>query len=142
MPATLVGDGPERRALEEQARGLDVAFVGVKRGRDLAEILNAHRVLVVPSRWEEPFGVVALEAMACGCVPIVVKAGGLPEAVGEVGAVFEKEDAHALADLLQTYGRDEEWLAEMRGRCALQIEGNRPGVIASEYLHVLEEAVR
>ncbi len=141
LKATVVGDGPERQALEARARtlGIDVAFTGVKRGRELAALLNAHGLLAVPSRWEEPFGVVALEAMACGCVPVVARAGGLPEAVGDAGIIFEKGNARALADCLLA---DESRLEHLRQRAPAHLEGHRAVVIAGEYLDVLEGAVR
>ncbi len=140
LRATIVGEGPERAGLEAQARrlGLDVAFTGAKQGEELVAILNDHRLLVVPSRWEEPFGIVALEGMACGCVPVVARAGGLPEAVDTAGVVFEKG---GLADCLEALPGDEPRLEEMRRRAPAHLERHRPGVIARQYLEVLEEAV-
>jgi len=66
----------------------------------IAETLNKQRFLVVPSRWEEPFGIVALEGLACGCVPIVSRRGGLVEAIGLHGYTFENGDARDLAQVL------------------------------------------
>ena len=53
-------------------------------------------VTVVPSRWEEPFGMVALEAMACGSALITTRQGGLPEVVGEAAIYVPPGDAAAL----------------------------------------------
>src|SRR5262249_18638080 len=58
------------------------------------------RFLVVPSLWEEPFGIVALEGLACGCVPIVSRRGGLVEAIGPHGYSFENGDTGGLAQVL------------------------------------------
>lgn len=59
----MVGDGP---MLEEyQQRYPDVIFTGFKTGRDLAEYYANADVFVFPSRWET-FGIVMIEAMACG----------------------------------------------------------------------------
>lgn len=83
VPGTkyLVGDGPARASLEKQYPA--ARFVGVKKGEDLARHYAAADVFVFPSR-TDTFGVVMLEAMACG-VPVaaypvtgpidVVKAG-------------------------------------------------------------------
>ena len=101
---TIVGDGPERATLERQIAGAglgaQVEFLGSKRSRELAEILNRHRILVVPSRWAEPFGLVALEAIGCGCVVVGSSEGGLPEAIGPCGITFPNNDARALATAL------------------------------------------
>ena len=101
---TIVGEGPDRAKLEKQISDLglqsSVEFVGSRSGPELAEILNRHRILVVPSRWPEPFGIVALEAIACGCVVVGSDQGGLPEAIGPCGITFPNNDAHSLASSL------------------------------------------
>jgi glycosyltransferase involved in cell wall biosynthesis len=62
----VIGDGPERARLEAQYR--DVVFAGYKFEEDLARHLAAADVMVFPSR-TDTFGLVNLEAMACG-VPV------------------------------------------------------------------------
>lgn len=103
---TVVGDGPERPRLEEQAGRLGIAgqvdFLGTRTDTELVEILNRHRVLVVPSRYREPFGIVALEGIACGCVVVGSAGGGLKDAIGPCGETFENGDA---ADLARVLGR-------------------------------------
>ena len=103
--ATVAGDGPERAAAEELARELGMAssveFPGVMRDRALADCYREHRVLVVPSRWDEPFGLVALEGLACGCQVVVAAVGGLPDAVGPAGRTFPRNDWVALSEILK-----------------------------------------
>ncbi len=98
---TIVGDGPERDRLVAQAQSGAIAdrvqFVGSKRPSELVEILNQHKVMVVPSRWPEPFGIVALEGIASGCAVIGSAEGGLPEAIGPCGVTFPNGDVAALA---------------------------------------------
>jgi glycosyltransferase involved in cell wall biosynthesis len=67
----------------------------------IAVLCRAADVLVVPSRWEG-FGLVALEAMRCGCAVVASRTGGLPEVVddGVSGLLFEPGDASQLAALL------------------------------------------
>jgi len=77
-----------------------VCFTGALPSERIAEELNRHRFLVVPSLWEEPFGIVALEGLACSCMPIVSRRGGLPEAIGPHGYTFENGDATDLARVL------------------------------------------
>ena len=59
----MVGDGPYREEL--QAKYPDVEFVGFKQGRELAHYYAQADVFVFPSKWET-FGLVMIEAMACG----------------------------------------------------------------------------
>jgi glycosyltransferase involved in cell wall biosynthesis len=59
----VVGDGPCRRRMEREYP--EIQFVGVKRGKELAEYYANADVFVFPSRWDT-FGIVMIEAMACG----------------------------------------------------------------------------
>ena len=90
---TLVGEGPDEQILKDMVVSLGiadrVAVLGAQRGEELRRTLCAHHVLVVPSIWQEPFGIVALEGLACGCATVVSNAGGLPQAVGGQGRMFE-----------------------------------------------------
>jgi len=107
---TIIGDGPELgtlKALSEQLKLQDkVSFIGVLRGQVLANELNKHSIMVVPSRWREPFGITALEGIACGCCVVASSQGGLPEAVGPCGLTFNNGDSRQLADCLSTLIRD------------------------------------
>jgi glycosyltransferase involved in cell wall biosynthesis len=98
---TIIGDGQEREKLEGQIQkyGLSsqVKFTGKLSGDDLVYTLNQHQVMVIPSLWREPFGVVALEGIACGCVPIGSRIGGLVDAIGPCGLTFPKGDSIELA---------------------------------------------
>ncbi len=100
---SIIGDGPEMEHLKELAVNYNmshkVRFLGFLTGTTIVNELNKHRFLLVPSRWEEPFGIVALEGMACGCIPIVSDGGGLPDAVGGAGVVFER---NSLSSLVKT----------------------------------------
>lgn len=97
---SIVGVGPEETRLRELVRRCDlegrVRFLGPKRGVELRDVMAAHRVLVVPSVWDEPFGIVALEGLAAGCQVVVFRSGGLPEAVGGCGEIIEKGDLEGL----------------------------------------------
>lgn len=102
---TVIGDGPDRAQLERQAAEAGVAeqvlFLGGLKGQSLANELARHRAIVVPSRYEEPFGIVALEGLACGCIPIVSEQGGLVDAIAGHGFKFPNGNASALAEQLE-----------------------------------------
>ena len=56
------------------------------------EAMTRAAIVVVPSRWNEPFGLTALEAIACGAPLIVSPRGGLPEVAG-AAAIYAEPDA-------------------------------------------------
>jgi glycosyltransferase involved in cell wall biosynthesis len=84
----IIGDGPERRRLEEQARRLGCAekvrFLGWIPRCKLMEALSEVDVLVHPSLHEQ-FGYVVLEAMAAGRPVVCLEAGGCGKLVAEAG---------------------------------------------------------
>lgn len=98
---TVVGDGPQRRALEAlvAAEGISgsVSFTGLRSGRELNAILNSCEVAIFPSRWREPFGIVALEAMGAGCRIVVTDNGGLVEATGGLAFLVPPRNPSSLA---------------------------------------------
>ncbi|HBA34432.1 MAG TPA: alpha-mannosyltransferase [Gammaproteobacteria bacterium] len=96
LPGTLyvVGDGPDRLRLEKQFP--NAIFVGVKKGQELVRHLAAADVFVFPSR-TDTFGLVMLEAMACGVPVAAYPVTGPVDVVreGENGAL--DEDLYAAA---------------------------------------------
>jgi N-acetyl-alpha-D-glucosaminyl L-malate synthase BshA len=102
VPARLlmVGDGPDRGAAEYLARTLNVAdhvlFLGKQ--NHVERLIPLAHVLLMPSELES-FGLVALEAMACGVVPVATRVGGVPELVthGEDGFLEPVGDIDAQA---------------------------------------------
>jgi glycosyltransferase involved in cell wall biosynthesis len=76
--AVIVGFGDFREELERRARGR-VLFTGPFEHRHLVHLLPLADAAVVPSVFPEAFGMVAAEAAACGCPPIVARHSGLAE---------------------------------------------------------------
>jgi glycosyltransferase involved in cell wall biosynthesis len=143
---TVIGGGPEDKAWRQLALDLGLAeqvrFVGPKRGEDLAALLNGHRVLVVPSLWNEPFGIVALEGLACGCVVVGSEGGGLKEAIGAAGLTFPNGNAPALAQCLEKVLSDPEIVADCLSAAPEHLNLHRPSVVADRYLAVLSESIQ
>ncbi|WP_128543333.1 glycosyltransferase family 4 protein [Larkinella soli] len=141
---TIIGDGPERENLEKLADqyGLQdrVTFTGALRGEELVRSLNAHRFLLVPSFWEEPFGNVALEGMACGCLPLVSDGGGLPDAVGKAGLTFARGDVDAMVACIRRLLDDPNLEKRLRDAADRHLSMHHPKVVSGRYLEVLETA--
>ena len=141
---TIVGSGPEKQTLRRLAAELaldrQVTFTGKLSGTALAETLNRHRILAVPSRWAEPFGLVALEGIACGCVVAGSRDGGLKEAIGPCGLTFENGNEQAVAGALKEILTLPETEAKLRARAGEHLQKFRAPVAAAAYLNVIENA--
>ncbi|MDJ0753544.1 MAG: glycosyltransferase family 4 protein [Ardenticatenaceae bacterium] len=100
VQTVLVGHGglwDEMHALREELGLKRVHFLGHQTQDILARIYNVADVSIVPSRIE-PFGLVAVEALACGTPVVATNAGGLPDFINEeVGALVPVDDPESLA---------------------------------------------
>jgi N-acetyl-alpha-D-glucosaminyl L-malate synthase BshA len=102
VPAHLlmVGDGPDRGPAEHLARELKVdrhvSFLGKQ--SHVERLIPLAHVLLMPSELES-FGLVSLEAMACGVVPVATRVGGVPELItdGEDGFLEPVGDIAAMS---------------------------------------------
>jgi len=142
---TIIGDGPEAPALRALAAkyGLEgkINFQGALRGKELVDCLNQHKLILVPSRWEEPFGNVALEGMACGCIPVVSDGGGLPDAIGRAGMIFKRGDAEDLVRCIREIFQSSELEGRLRKEAREHLLEHHPKKVASRYLKVIRGAV-
>ena len=141
---SIVGDGPERPAILTRVEGLglgpQVTFTGVKRGSELARFVARHRVMAVPSRWAEPFGIVALEGIACGCAIVGTALGGLPEAIGPCGVTVPNGDTYAMARALRSLLEDDSLRARYTCCAPVHLARHSRLNVARSYLNVLESA--
>ena len=102
----IAGDGPERSGLELLSRELGVEacvdFLGHLPRPELERELAGAWVQCVPSIWDEPFGLVVIEAQARGTVVVASAVGALPELVvdGQTGYLVPPADPAALAAAL------------------------------------------
>ena len=84
--------------------GPDAKWLGEVGGERKKELLSRARCLLFPIQWEEPFGMVMIEAMACGTPVIALRRGSVPEVVthGATGLVCDKPSE--LADAINAAG--------------------------------------
>jgi glycosyltransferase involved in cell wall biosynthesis len=98
VPLRIVGDGPMRGFVENSA-GAEIVMLGQKQQSEVACEMAQASFLVVPSIWEEPFGLVVVEAFCQGLPVVASRIGALPEIIedGVSGLLFSAGDAKALA---------------------------------------------
>lgn len=100
---------------------------------DMRSVYRQTRLLIAPSRWEEGFGMVALEAQSCGIPVIASRRGGLPEAVGDGGLLIDDYlNVDAWVDEIDTMLNDTaryRMFAE-RARCHASSDSFAPDALA------------
>jgi glycosyltransferase involved in cell wall biosynthesis len=116
----IAGDGPLAAELRAQAvsLGVDAAFLG--RRDDVAELLAAATVFVLPSRWEgQPL--VLQEALRAGAAIVATRVGGIPDLVGDDAAVLVRPgNADALATAVRAVLVDPPLAARLRAAAAVR----------------------
>ena len=146
---TIVGDGPDRRALEASAAGLPVDFVGQLTREALTRADAEADVAVFPSVRatsgdQDGLPVALLEAMASGCAVMVSDLPGLDEAVepGVSGVIVASGDVDALRDALTALIADPALRASLGVGAAERAQSFDVTTVAAEYGKVLGAASR
>jgi glycosyltransferase involved in cell wall biosynthesis len=127
LELTIVGDGPERAALERRAAATDLAgtvtFVGAVPPEAVAGHLELKRLLVLPSV-DEGLGLVVAEALVAGVPVVATRSGGIPDLMTdpEAGALVPPCDSAALAEAMGRVAGDGRYLegAARAGRALLE----------------------
>jgi glycosyltransferase involved in cell wall biosynthesis len=143
---TVIGEGKDFEKLKQYVieAGIKqlVRFEGSLTGEKLVDCLNKHKYMLIPSRWQEPFGIVALEGLACGCIPIVSDGGGLPDAVGKAGLVFKRGDLQDLVNTIKTLLTDEYLQKRLRFEADAHLKAHTSKVVAQQYFDIINAAVQ
>ena len=114
----IAGSGPEENKLKELVKELNIEenvnFLGYISENEKYSYYKSADVCVFPSRYE-PFGIVLLEAMACGKPVVASNVGGIPFFVeeGKAGLLFESGNVEDLADKIMTILKNEELREKM-----------------------------
>jgi glycogen synthase len=142
---SIIGDGSEKPRLEEMCSKYDlfdrVSFLGARSQAEIGALLQRHQILVVPSLWAEPFGIVALEGLACGCVVIGSDKGGLPEAIGPCGLTFPNGDVAALAEKIEMALVKRDVASELLDGVNPHLAKHRPATVAGRYLEIMRRVL-
>jgi glycosyltransferase involved in cell wall biosynthesis len=141
----IVGDGPERAALEEHFAGRSVHFAGYLQGETLSQAYASADIFTFPSALET-FGLVVVEAMAAGLPVVSSRVGGIPDIVqeGVNGFTFEVNDTDGLIAgvkrILETPGRLEAMRQQARAFAETQSWEAMMDEVIGHYKRLIEQA--
>jgi glycosyltransferase involved in cell wall biosynthesis len=94
------------RQVRTLAREAGIGMSGYQDHPLVLDAMNRAAIVIVPSRWNEPFGLTALEAIACGAPLIVSPRGGLPEVAGDAAVYANPDRPDEMAATIVTLARD------------------------------------
>jgi rhamnosyl/mannosyltransferase len=124
---TLIGDGPhlaDYKRLAAELGNRNIRFLGRVTDDELHNEYDCNDVVVLPSVTRaEAFGLVVLEGMAAGCVPVVTNLPGVRDLVAHAGVVVPPRDVAALKTALVGLGRDSVQLEELARASRRRAEG-------------------
>ena len=111
---TIIGRAPERHRVRYERSLADLKAIWGERLSRMGslphpEVMRAYAcaaITAVPSRWQEPFGRTALEALSAGSAVIASRSGGLPEIVGDAGLLLDAVTPDAIYAAILTLARD------------------------------------
>lgn len=112
------------------------------RNEELVQAMNAAGAVVVPSRWAEPMGIVAVEAMACGKVVIGSRYGGLGEVLEGYGMTFENGNAEQLAECMIQLKEDPDLQQNLEKKAYKRSRHFAIAEVGSKYIQMLELIVK
>lgn len=113
--------------------GSSVEFLGEADGTLKRELYKNARCLLAPIQWDEPFGLVMIEAMACGTPPIAYNRGAAPELIRDRETGFLVDDVEGMACAIRRAGDIDPYV------CRRHVEETfSPSALADNYLNIYE----
>jgi glycosyltransferase involved in cell wall biosynthesis len=121
------------RKLRPLAAAAGIEMRGYQPHAAVLQAMTRAAIVVVPSRWQEPFGMTALEAMACGAALMCSGRGGLAEVAGDASVLVDPDDPDNFSQLVIALANDD------RRRAALSAAGRHR---AATYFSVTSAVAR
>jgi glycogen synthase len=143
---TIIGDGADKNNLQQYCKKIDinknVNFENFLSGEKLQSKLIEHLCMVIPSIWEEPFGIVALEGIASCDVIISSNRGGLPEAVGSCGYLVEptvNKLSKTMIFVIKNRNDESKFIGNKYfDQCVQHLDNFAPRSVAKRYLEIFK----
>ena len=88
--------------------GPQAEFHGFQNQKFVEERMKSASIVIIPSVWEEPFGLVAAEAMSSGACIIATKVGGIPEIIKDNGILIDNINHKKLSKVIENLLKDKE----------------------------------
>jgi len=121
----FVGDGPEREYLINATKiNSNIKFIGRIDNRFLDRYYNCADVFCIPSQYEEGFGRVVMEAVACGLPVVGSNKGGIPEALDESVSILVEPSKENLKKAIEDLYKDQNRYLELKKNCRKYAEKN------------------
>jgi glycosyltransferase involved in cell wall biosynthesis len=119
-----------------------ISYIGYV--KEVEDVYHTSDIVVVPSRWEEPLGLINLEAGACRCAIVATRVGGIPEVVkdGVNGLLVPREDVSALADAVFRLLQNPALARDMGQRGRELVEQQFTGLPVREFENLLTGIAR
>lgn len=129
IPIKIVGDGPilaDLQAYADQHNLPQIEFMGRQPKETVLQVMQDAYALIFPSEWYETFGLVAIEAYACGTPVIASNHGAVAEVVadGQTGLHFKAGDANDLAEKVKQLWANPETQAKLGQQARIDFETN------------------
>jgi glycosyltransferase involved in cell wall biosynthesis len=143
LQVVVGGEGPHRERFEALARELGVRarFLGFVPDEDLPPLYRAADLFVLPTRALEGFGLVAIEAMACGTPALGTPVGAIPEVLGPLGLVVAAPTEEAIGEGIRRFFSDRD--PALPARCREHVAGRYDWyTTAAQVEAVLLEVIR
>ncbi|MBV8915980.1 MAG: glycosyltransferase family 4 protein [Acetobacteraceae bacterium] len=138
-------DSPETefiRTLRPRAEAAGIDMRGHLPNSAVLLAMQRAAIVVVPSRWAEPFGLVALEAMACGAALVCSPHGGLPEVAGETALYADPDQPGDVAAAILELATDVGRRATLAAAARLRSEGFGAPAAAARLLQLRAEILQ
>ena len=114
----FIGAGPEEKYLKKASTNIkNINFVGMVPNKELYKYYNCADIFCIPSQYEEGFGIVIMEAVACGLPVVGAKKGGIPEALDESVSILVPPTAEKIKEVIHKLHKDNSLYEKLASKC-------------------------